>query len=479
MLPASASVPDSSDRADWAAFVQHLRDIGLTREFTLARQRESERFPASLRSDWLTHSYRHDPSPAAVALCLLAFDHPVPQERALAALGASWFEFLVRRGLVIAIESGWLCPFQLLLVNELYVFADRPGMEPNAIMALGPTTEVLARASFPQTDIGSALDLGCGCGVLALLLARVSARVVATDLNPRAVAMTRLNAALNGIENISVRHGDLFAPVEGERFDLIVSQPPFLGCTDGESRVLFLHGGRRGDELTRRIVEELPNYLSAQGIGFVLADFGLAAGERVSARLPSLPGAGVTLLVAGKAIDLDVNAALYLANGQFLSGDALWEQTGRQVVHARACGVDHLLPALLILESGKSGVRELAVAPDRWSDLDRSLIDPLIVAARGLDEPWTAWQGRRLRMVEGTTILREYPLSDHTLGRIVLRSGSGSLLPGPVVGESVLPLIAAVHAASSVAEAVPELPSEVVAPILAQLVLHGILRITA
>jgi methylase of polypeptide subunit release factors len=95
----------------------------------------------------------------------------------------------VRRGLVIAIEDGWLSPFQLLLVNELYVFADRPSVEPNAIMALGPTTEVLARASFPQIDIGTALDLGCGCGVLALLLARVATQVVATDLNPRAVAI--------------------------------------------------------------------------------------------------------------------------------------------------------------------------------------------------------------------------------------------------------------------------------------------------
>jgi hypothetical protein len=48
MLPTSASVPDSSEQADWAAFVQHLRDIGLTRDFTLARQQESERFPASV-----------------------------------------------------------------------------------------------------------------------------------------------------------------------------------------------------------------------------------------------------------------------------------------------------------------------------------------------------------------------------------------------------------------------------------------------
>ena len=135
-------------------------------------------------------------------------------------------------------------------MNEMYLFADRPGV--------GPTTEILARASYPQVDIESALDLGCGCGVLALLLARVATRVADTDLNPRAIAMAKLNAAMNGVENVSFRHDDLFAPVAGERVNLIVSEPPFLGCADGDSSVLFLHGGRPGDELTLRILEELP-----------------------------------------------------------------------------------------------------------------------------------------------------------------------------------------------------------------------------
>jgi len=82
------------------------------------------------------------------------------------------------------------------------------------------------------------------------------------------------------------------------------------------------------------------------------------------------------------------------------------------------------------------------------------LIDPIVGA-------WEAWLPRRLRVVDGT----------------VLQRGFGSLLPDPVVGESVLPLIVAVHEAESVADALGGQSGEVAVPLLARLVLHGILQI--
>ena len=73
------------------------------------------------------------------------------------------------------------------------------------------------------------LDMGTGSGVCAIFAARAARRVVAVDINPAAVRCAGINAALNHLENrIEVRHGDLFAPVAGERFDLIVFNPPFL-----------------------------------------------------------------------------------------------------------------------------------------------------------------------------------------------------------------------------------------------------------
>ena len=72
------------------------------------------------------------------------------------------------------------------------------------------------------------LDLGTGSGVCALAAARHSRHVVAVDINPAAVRCTRVNALLNGQEGrIEVRQGDLFAPVAGERFDLVLFNPPF------------------------------------------------------------------------------------------------------------------------------------------------------------------------------------------------------------------------------------------------------------
>ena len=68
----------------------------------------------------------------------------------------------------------------------------------------------------------------------------------------------------------------------------------------------------------------------------------------------------------------------------------------------------------------------------------------MMFAARGLDEPWQVWLPRRLRFVDGT----------------VMRSGSGSLLPDPVVGESVVSFPQAVHEAETVAEALHEQSGE-------------------
>ena len=73
-----------------------------------------------------------------------------------------------------------------------------------------------------------ALDVGTGNGVQAILAAAHAERVVATDINPRALAYAGLNASLNGCDNIEFRHGSFLDPVAGDRFDLVVSNPPYV-----------------------------------------------------------------------------------------------------------------------------------------------------------------------------------------------------------------------------------------------------------
>lgn len=97
------------------------------------------------------------------------------------------------------------------------------------------------------------LDLGTGSGVCALVAARHAARVVAVDISRAAVRCARVNAIANQLEqHVDIRHGDLFSPVAGERFDLVLFNPPFLlgeprderDCTWRSSNVAvrFAHG---------------------------------------------------------------------------------------------------------------------------------------------------------------------------------------------------------------------------------------------
>ena len=81
------------------------------------------------------------------------------------------------------------------------------------------------------------LDMGTGSGVCAVFAALYARRVVAVDINPAAVRCAVINSLLNGLhDKIDVRHGDLFAPVHGERFDLVLFNPPFLRGAPRDAR---------------------------------------------------------------------------------------------------------------------------------------------------------------------------------------------------------------------------------------------------
>lgn len=84
-----------------------------------------------------------------------------------------------------------------------------------------------------REDELSVLDLCCGSGVLAIVAAQCGAHATAVDISKRAVLATRLNAKLNGVR-VRVVRGDLFDAVPNERFDVIVSNPPYLPSASDE-----------------------------------------------------------------------------------------------------------------------------------------------------------------------------------------------------------------------------------------------------
>lgn len=134
------------------------------------------------------------------------------------------------------------------------------------------TGTVLARAvaSSPWAhprEGSRALDLGTGSGVGAVFAARRGYRVVAVDLNPEAVRCAWLNALLHRLEDrIEVRPGDLFAPVAGETFDLILFNPPFFR---GEPKSR-LDLAWRGTDVLERFAAGLPAALAPEGVALLL-----------------------------------------------------------------------------------------------------------------------------------------------------------------------------------------------------------------
>ena len=116
------------------------------------------------------------------------------------------------------------------------------------------------------------LDMGTGSGVCALFAARHAQRVVAVDVNAAAVRCARINTLLNHLEQkIEVRHGDLFAPVAGERFDLILFNPPFLRGTPRDDR----DRAWRSDDIAERFAAGVRAHLKPHGSALVvLSSFG-------------------------------------------------------------------------------------------------------------------------------------------------------------------------------------------------------------
>ena len=144
-------------------------------------------------------------------------------------------------------------------------------MDPEYVLGISEASSSLAQLTIRE-PVGRALDLGTGCGVQALHLAQHAREVVATDVNPRALAMARLTAELNQVE-IDVRDGSLFDPVAGETFDLIATNPPFVISPPDSQVLVYRDSGMPGDSVVRHLVENAETHLADGGWCQILANW--------------------------------------------------------------------------------------------------------------------------------------------------------------------------------------------------------------
>lgn len=131
------------------------------------------------------------------------------------------------------------------------------------------TGKFLASVLSPQWVASDAavLDMGTGSGIGAVFAGRWARRVVAVDLNPAAVRCARINVLLHRLEErVEVRAGDLFAPVQGERFDLVLFNPPYL---PGQPRTDF-ERALWSTDVIERFAAGLSDHLAENGVALVL-----------------------------------------------------------------------------------------------------------------------------------------------------------------------------------------------------------------
>jgi len=228
------------------------------------------------------------PSPLSTLAAVLLLGDPVPVETLSSALPRTGAAGAAELGLVtldgdLARPALDLRPYAFTdeagsgewwIASDLGELAVGGALRTDHVLGVGGASVTLAGLVLPG-PIDRALDLGTGCGIQALHLARHARVVVATDISERALRLAAFTAALNGIDNIEFRLGSLFEPVAGETFDRIVSNPPFVITPrrPGVPEYEYRDGGLVGDDLVASVVRGAAAHLVPGGVAQLLGNW--------------------------------------------------------------------------------------------------------------------------------------------------------------------------------------------------------------
>jgi len=214
-----------------------------------------------------------------VRLFLLGADEP--RDRVESAMPTAGVDALTDQGVVEAAPDGRLRAVLDIRphsdgASDFLVVSDQDAalrvgpVSHEHVLGIGGASVSLAHAVV-RTPIERALDVGTGCGIQALHLDAHCEQIVATDTNERALALAAATARLNGM-SWDLRSGSLFEPVAGERFDLIVSNPPFVVGT-GALDYIYRDSGMAGDALCQSMIEQAGDHLQPGGTAQIMANW--------------------------------------------------------------------------------------------------------------------------------------------------------------------------------------------------------------
>jgi methylase of polypeptide subunit release factors len=261
---------------------------------------------------------------------LLLHSSPLELKDAKQLFDAEDLQIWIDAGLLAESKNKVVPLVRITAYRELFVVSDcdwTSDSSSNPDVVMGLTSSSICLADFTiRRDADVTLDLGTGTGVQAMLAAKHSRQVVATDVNPRALAFARFNAALNGIDNIEFVQGDMFEAVEGRTFDLILCNPPFT--VSPATACLYRDNPMDGDEFVKQVIQAAPVYLNDGGYAQILCNWAQYADETWTIRLSGWlkPTGCNAWVVRGKSYDPAEYARLWLdgydtANAEELFGD--------------------------------------------------------------------------------------------------------------------------------------------------------------
>jgi carbamoyltransferase len=332
---------------------------------------------------------RADRSPAAAAIRLFYLEGEEGAGSLRALLPSAEQAALTRIGLLARRAGVVRARLRLDVWGALQLLADRRLRAPDAgalrlprgdmVYPPGSDSTLLAEV-VPARDGESVLDLCTGSGIQALGVAPRAAGVVAVDSGARAAALARINAALNGAVNVAVRRGDLFAPVRGERFDLLLANPPFV---PGPQRGPAYHsGGPLGDRVLRRVVADLGDHLRAGGRALIVSHLALRRGQSVAEAIaPWVRGFDGRVLAlqleSGTPVDLAAAQSLFALDEGFA---AYAREVHAWVKYLDRHRVERIALLLLAAERGGAGGLEVVDAFQRTLPLPLSQPPAALIA---------------------------------------------------------------------------------------------------
>lgn len=270
----------------------------------------TERDVLSRPADFAPHLRRLDGDESALAslirvFVLLASEAVDVADRVLSPLGAAGLE---RLGLVTRRADRIVAAARLIPHDDLVVASDLSESEAGAehVPGVQRPSNTLANLTV-RRPIGRALDVGTGNGIQALLASRHADHVVATDVNDRALAFARFNLALNGATNVDLRQGSFLEPVEGELFELVVANPPYV--ISPESSFVFRDSGLGRDRVSENLVRGLPGLLEEGGLATVMVSWIQEGDEAVARPREWLAGSGCDAWILHTGTDDALSAA--------------------------------------------------------------------------------------------------------------------------------------------------------------------------